>query len=227
MKFSLILRTVHAEAGKAERRFLETEVRATGDAAPKIVGYAAKFGVRSQDLGGFFEMIAPGAFDECLAQNPDVVGLFNHDMDYVLGRTSSGTMRVSVDSVGLLYEIDPPDTQLARDLMVSLRRKDIRGSSFGFYCLEDTWDIDPVTDSLVRTVTKAALFDCSVVTDPAYLDTSAGVRSQLPESDAALRELAAAKRAALTPNANEQASDPSAADDLERWGMLLQLSDLQ
>ena len=184
---------------KLERRFLQAEVRAVGDGSPKIVGYAAKFGTRSQDLGGFFEIIAPGAFDDCLAQNPDILGLFNHDMSNVLGRTSSETMRVSVDDVGLRYEIDPPDTQLARDLMVSMRRKDIRGSSFGFNCLPggDTWDIDRETDSLIRTLVKISIFDCSVVTDPAYLDANSAVRSQIPQNDAELRNLAAAKRAAL------------------------------
>src|SRR6185437_726641 len=101
-------------ARKAERRFLQAEVRAIDGASPKIVGHAAKFNVLSQDLGGFREKIQSGAFDECLAQNPDIVGLFNHKMDYVLGRTSSSTMSVSTDSEGLMYQIDPPDTQLAR-----------------------------------------------------------------------------------------------------------------
>lgn len=211
---------------KAERRFLQAEVRATGDASPKIVGHAAKFNTLSQDLGGFFERIAPGAFDDCLRENPDIVGLFNHSFDYVLGRTSSGTMAVSVDAEGLLYSIEPPDTQLARDLMTSMRRGDIRGSSFGFYCLEDTWDLDPTTDSIIRTIVKASVFDCSVVTDPAYLTSDASVRSQLPEGNEALRALAAEKRAALTQRAI--AEDPTSSDDLRRADLLrmLELSTL-
>jgi hypothetical protein len=208
---------------KAERRFLKAEVRASGDASPRILGHAAKFNTLSQDLGGFFERILPGAFDDCLASNPDIVGLFNHSMDYVLGRTSSSTMSVSVDAEGLLYSIDPPDTQLARDLMTSMKRGDIRGSSFGFYCLEDTWDLDPTTDSIIRTIVKASVFDCSVVTDPAYLAADASVRSQLPEGNEALRLLAAEMRSSLTRSAN--ASEPS-ADDLERWRLQLQLEEL-
>ncbi len=182
---------------KPERRFLQTEVRAIGDGNPKIVGYAATFNQRSQDLGGFFEEIDPGAFDACLGQNPDILGLYNHNMDYVLGRTSSGTMVVTADEIGLQYSIDPPDTQLARDLMTSMRRKDIRGSSFGFYCLEDTWYIDPLTDSLIRRVLRAAVFDCSVVTDPAYLTSDAAVRSQMPQNDEALKATIAERRQAL------------------------------
>lgn len=213
---------------KAERRFLKAEVRATGDASPKIVGHAAKFNVLSQDLGGFFERIAPGAFDDCLRSNPDIVGLFNHSFDNVLGRTSSGTMAVSIDAEGLAYQIDPPDTQLARDLMTSMRRGDIRGSSFGFYCLEDTWDLDPTTDSIIRTIVKASVFDCSVVTDPAYLTSDASVRSQPPEGNDALRALAAEKRAALTRSANAEqiSSDAQLSEDLERTRLMLQLEEL-
>ena len=226
MKFSLTLRVVHATALKAERRFLQAEVRVTDgtNASPKIVGHAAKFNVLSQDLGGFREKIAVGAFDECLASSPDIVGLFNHSMDFVLGRTSSSTMAVSVDSEGLLYQIAPPDTQVARDLMTSMKRGDIRGSSFGFYCLEDTWDLDPATDGLIRTIVKASVFDCSVVTDPAYLQADASVRSQLPEGDTALKALAAEKRAALT----QSASEPSSSDlqaDLDRWRLQLLLEE--
>jgi HK97 family phage prohead protease len=208
---------------KPERRFLQAEVRATEGDSPKIVGYAAKFGMRSQDLGGFLEIIAPGAFDECLAANPDILGLFNHDMNNVLGRTSSGTMRVSVDEIGLRYEIDPPDTQLARDLMVSMRRKDIRGSSFGFYCEDpDPWVYDPDTDSLLRVIKKASIFDCSVVTDPAYLDADSAVRSQLPQNDQVLKALAVEKRQALT----APPVDSISVDDRIRLNLLLQLSEL-
>lgn len=98
--------------------------------APKIVGYAAVFNTRSDLLGGFFvELIAPGAFDEVLTQ--DTRGLFNHDPNYLLGRTTSGTLRLSVDARGLAYEIDTPDTLTIRDLVVApIARGDMSGSSF-------------------------------------------------------------------------------------------------
>jgi len=162
----------------AERRFFKAEVRATDGEAPQIVGYGAKFNVRSLDLGGFVEIIKPGAFDECLASGPDIVGMWNHDDRQIpLGRTTSGTMKVSVDEVGLRYEIDPPDTQIARDLVVSIRRKDINASSFGFVCLQEDWSIDRETDTLIRAIEKAEVFDCSPVIFPAYPDADAGLRS--------------------------------------------------
>jgi HK97 family phage prohead protease len=212
---------------KLERRFLQTEIRAVGDgSSPRIVGYAATFNTRSLDLGGFFEEIDPAAFDEALSQNPDIVGLFNHNMDYVLGRTSSGTMQVTVDSTGLQYSIDPPDTQLARDLMTSMKRKDIRGSSFGFYCLEESWYIDPLSDSLVRRVLKASVFDCSVVTDPAYLSSDAAVRSQMPQNDQNLHEKAVEMRSKLQQTSQ---GDHDALEDLQ-WHLraheFLSLTDL-
>jgi HK97 family phage prohead protease len=166
---------------KRERRFLAHEFRVDDSgAAPKISGYASKFGVLSEDLGGFRERIDPGAFDACLASTPDIVGLFNHNPEKVLGRTTSGTMEVKTDAVGLFYVIDPPDTQLARDLMVSMKRGDINKSSFGFFCLEDTWDLAE-DGSLIRTVLKASVFDCSPVTFPAYPDATSQVRSLFPD----------------------------------------------
>lgn len=174
---------------KPERRYIKSEVRATDGDSPKIVGHGATFNVRSLDLGGFQEIIAPGAFDTCLAAAPDIVGMWNHDDKLIpLGRTSSGTMRVAVDGVGLAYEIDPADTQLTRDLMVSIRRGDISASSFGFYCLEDEWDLDRDTDTLLRTVRKAEVFDCSPVIFPAYPDSDAGLRAQLRSQFAATGE---------------------------------------
>lgn len=207
---------------KAERRFIKAEVRATDGDSPKIIGHGAVFNSRSLDLGGFFEIIAPGAFDECLASGPDIVGFWNHNQDELpLGRTTSGTMQVAVDSVGLRYEIDPADITIARDLLVSIRRKDINASSFGFYCLDEDWSLDPDTDSLIRTVKKADIFDCSPVTFAAYPDADAGLRALMSQAmknsaeirafgkaDAELRTRATDMRAKLTKQAATTSDDP-------------------
>lgn len=187
---------------KLERRFIsQGELRVKGDGnGKKIAGYATKFTPSiSEDLGFFREQIDPHAFDECLAANPDVRGLFNHDPNQVLGRTTAGTLRLSTDSVGLMYEIDPPATTLANDLMVSMERGDITQSSFGFICIEDTWR-EGVNGEYIRTVLKAELFDVSPVTFPAYADATSGVRavrSLFPdgneEIESKLAELRAAK----------------------------------
>lgn len=180
---------------KVEHRSVVHEFRVSDEnGSPKIVGYATKFGVRSQDLGGWVEVIAPGAFDECLANNPDVRALFNHNPSAILGRTVSGTLRLSVDDTGLSYEVEPPDTQLARDLVVSMKRGDVNQSSFGFVCQDAAWGFDEVAGVDIRTVKKAELFDVSPVTYPAYLDATSGVRSLPGDMPQEVRSRIGAKR---------------------------------
>lgn len=164
-----------------ERRLLQCEVRMSeeGEGQPlTITGYGSVFNIRSENLGGFREIIAPGAFDDVLED--DVRALFNHDKNFVLGRTKSGTLSLSVDDEGLRYEITPPDTQTVRDLLIEpLRRKDIDQSSFGFRVARggEEWEEDE-EGVIVRTITKISrLFDVSPVTFPAYPDAKAGVRS--------------------------------------------------
>jgi HK97 family phage prohead protease len=182
---------------KRERRFLQSDVSVAQGETPKITGYAAVFNSRSFLLGDFVEEVDPGAFTKCLSNNPDIVGLFNHSSDMVLGRTSSGTMRVSTDEYGLKYEIDPPDTSYAKDLMVSMQRKDISASSFGFVCIKDAWSYDKKTNQNVRRIMEAEIFDCSPVTNPAYGQASSQVRSLFPDDKGQIPEAITSKIAEL------------------------------
>lgn len=164
---------------KIERRFIPaTEIRAESEGeSRKIVGYAALFNSRSQDLGGFEEVIAPGAFKDAI-QGSDIRSLFNHDPNLVLGRVKAGTLTVAEDERGLRIENDLPDTQVGRDLLVSMQRGDVDQMSFAFRVAKggDVWEERDGTT--VRTITKVAeLFDVSPVTYPAYADTSVAVRS--------------------------------------------------
>lgn len=169
-----------------EQRLLlaqQGEVRAIAPAdgesgPPKIAGYAAVFGTRSELIGGmFYEEIAPGAFDDVLGQ--DVRGLFNHDRNYLLGRTASGTLRLSVDSRGLAYEIDPPDSQTVRDLVLApLARGDMSGSSFTFRIADGGESWREEGGVVIRTITRIAeLRDVGPVAFPAYPDAKAAQRS--------------------------------------------------
>jgi HK97 family phage prohead protease len=147
-----------------------------------IEGHAAVFGQKTQ-IWGFTEEVAPGAFAESIAKD-DVRALINHNPDLVLGRNKSGTLRLSEDAAGLLTEIEPPDTQPARDLLVLLKRGDISQMSFGFRTLDDAWS--SVDGMPHRTLKRVQLFDVSPVTFPAYPQTDAGV---------AMRSLAEWKKA--------------------------------
>ena len=158
---------------KLEKRF-STEIRFETE-GKKIVGYAAKFMTRSQDLGGFVEQIEHSAFQRSLDENADVRALIDHNPSLILGRTLSGTLKLSTDSTGLLVEITPPDTSYSRDLMVSLERGDITQMSFAFVTKKDNWEKDGTVN--LRTLIDLDLHDVSAVTYPAYLDTEVGLRS--------------------------------------------------
>ncbi len=165
-----------------ERRFFNAEVRMDnsdqGEQPAKIIGYAAMFEQRSENLGGFREIIMPGAFDDVLSQ--DVRGLFNHDSNYILGRTDSGTMQLVVDERGLRYEIDAPDTQTIKDLVIEpMKRGDISQSSFTFHIARDgqKW-IEDEDGAVIREIHKISrLFDVGPVAIPAYPDTTSASRS--------------------------------------------------
>ena len=84
-----------------ETRCYSGEVRAEqqGEQPTRIIGYGSVFNSRSEPLWGFREIIKPGAFDDVLGD--DIRGLFNHDPNFILGRSASGTLSVSVDDKGL------------------------------------------------------------------------------------------------------------------------------
>lgn len=145
-----------------------------GDEPRKIVGYAAVFDVLSEPLWGFREKIRKGAFAKTISE-ADVRALFNHDENYVLGRNKADTLTLWEDDTGLGIEIVPPDTQWARDLMVTMDRGDVDQMSFSFRVLREEWSHTPLNE--IRTLVEVELRDVSPVTFPAYLQTVAQVRS--------------------------------------------------
>jgi HK97 family phage prohead protease len=154
--------------------------------------------VLSENLGGFREQIKPGAFADVLGN--DVRALVNHQDSMVLGRTASGTLEIGEDADGLWYEVTMPDTQYARDLMVSIKRGDITQSSFAFSVAVggDAWDEDATTGGAIRTVSKMGrLYDVSPVTYPAYPDATVGMRSLESFKKKADEEKEAARRGYL------------------------------
>jgi len=167
------MKTKNERETRSFKTKFEIEKRSS-DGKKIIIGYAAKFNEMSEPIYGLFkEIIKPGAFKDALN---DVRALINHRHDNVLGRQSSGTLKVYEDEVGLRYEITPPDTQAAKDLMISIERGDIKESSFCFDGVEDDWEEGDENSLPVRTITKfGEIFDISPVTFPAYKSTSVGV----------------------------------------------------
>lgn len=162
-----------------ERRYIAGKVEArASEKGKQMVGYAAMFNVRSVDLGGFFEVLAPGAFDRAIREAHDVRALVDHNSSLILGRTVAGTLRLSVDGTGLAVEADLPDTQAGRDIAVSMERGDVTGMSFQFRVMPegDSWQRQE-DGTILRTVTDLELYDVGPVTFPAYPQTTVSARS--------------------------------------------------
>lgn len=162
-----------------ERRIVErpVEVRKLADGRTVIVGYAAQYNVLSDDLGGFREMLLPGAFADRLQD--DVRALWQHDPLYVFGRTVPGTLQLTEDEIGLRYQVIPPDAQWARDALASITRGDVTQSSFAFTVLDgEDWKMQE-DGQVVRMISRVArLYDVSPVTYAAYPQTSVSVQQR-------------------------------------------------
>jgi len=173
--------------GEIERRTMlseaQIELRATenGDKKAVITGYGAVFNSESRNLGGFVETIHPAAFDDVLSSNPDVIGVFNHDRNLLLGRTTNGTLKLSADAYGLRYEITPnPNTSIGKDVISWISDRTVVGSSFAFAISKDkgdSWSTDArgMRRREVRNI--ALLEDVGPVARPAY-DSSSVVVSR-------------------------------------------------
>jgi Escherichia/Staphylococcus phage prohead protease len=155
------------------------ELRASGNAkSPKLEGYASVFNSVSEDLGGFREIVKPGAFQRTLRSNTaDPLALVAHIPSLVLGRRSAGTLKLAEDSKGLAFEIDLPQTMAAADLLVSVERGDIKGASFAFVVPAggDAWKMQG--DTVLRELHDVSLHEISITANPAYADTTVARRS--------------------------------------------------
>ena len=185
------LRALAMVGAMVERRALNVEMRVVEvEGRTRLVGYAAVFNQPTL-IWDFYEEVAPGAFSRALAEGQDVVALWNHDANFVLGRRSAGTLFLEEDNHGLRVEILPPDTQWANDLAESIRRGDVKQMSFSFHTPEggDEWRTAE-DGKLKRRLVDVDLFDVSPVTFPAYPQTEIGVR-EMEHWLAELRRVAA------------------------------------
>jgi len=146
-----------------------------GDEKPRIEGRAMVYNALSEDLGGFRERFLPGAAE----LDADLLALFDHDTSRVLGRTSAETLEATDGPDGVDMVAYPPETTWARDMRVSMERGDIKHMSFRFIPLEEDWEV--LGDQVVRTVKRAEILELSVVSMPAYQQTSAEARSRAAE----------------------------------------------
>jgi len=152
------------------------------DQRRRLSGYAAVYNSLSNDLGGYREIIRPGAFDECLAEAPDISARVQHAGGLAtIGRTSNGTLKVSADARGLWYVCTLPDTQAAADIFALVEKGFIDKSSFAFTLRGeegDRWNWQ--TDPPLRELLNVDLHDVAPVDGPAYPASSVvAVRQQV------------------------------------------------
>ena len=138
-------------------------------------GYALKFNKESRDLGGFIETISPEALDG--VDLTDVRCFLDHDSSKLLGRTSSGTLELTVDDIGLHFRCILPDTSTGRDAMELVKRGDLNQCSFGFTVANHKWIKG---DGIMkRSINKIkSLLEISLVSIPAYDDTDVRVATR-------------------------------------------------
>lgn len=162
----------------------------------RLMGYAATYDTLSKPIPGkngkgeFREKIKRGAFDEVMASKPDVICTLNHDPNLILGRTTSGTLKLSANREGLLFDCLLPNTSYAINLYEAVKRGDMNSCSFAFSDVDDQWSEDSAVDYssenyastikrfILRTISKfRKLIDVSIVTNPAYSGTTVSARN--------------------------------------------------
>lgn len=164
-------------------------------------GHAAVFDRRSEDLGGFTEQVARGAFRRCLDRHPDCRALINHDPSLLLASTANNTLDLREDPLGLHFYFTAAPTSYARDLQILVARGDMSQSSFAFSVERDRWE-EQEDGSVLRTVLEMKdLYDVSPVSYPAYRQTSVSTNSAEPEEE---RTNEAARRRASAADAGRR-----------------------
>jgi HK97 family phage prohead protease len=212
---------------------VDFEVRAEGDGMT-FTGYASVFNSPSEDLGGFVEYVAPGAFKRSLQSRNEVKLLWNHDSGEPLASLRGGTMQLVEDERGLKVTAQLPNTTRGRDIAELLRTNVIDSMSFGFNVIKDSWSRDGQT----RTLESVRLFEVSVVSFPAYSQTQAQVRSAQPTinpdelADALLRlesgeELDSKSAELITDVVNKLKAQPEVEEVIDNGLDLLDLKQKQ
>lgn len=157
---------------------LVVEERAGGVSV--IRGYAVVYNRLSLPFpGGFRERIMPGAFDKVLNRQrgrTDLVSYYNHDQNIMLGRESSGTLKVWSDERGVGFEVTPPQSRA--DILELVARRDVKGASFTFSIDGPSGEAfvqDEATGKAVREIRSATIYELGPVVQPAYPSTSASI----------------------------------------------------
>jgi HK97 family phage prohead protease len=210
------------QEGGVERRMFDLEtvelriVRDDGQ-PPRIEGHAAVFNKWSLLISGYFkERILPGAFSKTLMESKDILSLYNHDPNMVLGRTSNKRLELREDEKGLWFGVTPTDTAYARDLFTNIEERNVTGNSFGFVTVKDRWASDE-EGMTTRELVEVRLLDAGPVTFPAYPDTDVAVRMFLEAEQRIGRRLQGKRLEQLVGLASSLKDAAGALEELISW----------
>lgn len=172
---SLMMMANRAAPIDVESRNTLVPVALRSEGSRTIGGYAAVFNRRSQNLGGFVEVVNPSFFNKSRADGwPGAVARYQHDDMYLLGTTRAGTLRLQIDETGLDYSVDLPECR--NDTLEMVTRGDVAQSSMAFQVVEQDWSTSD-QGYPQRTLVSGRLIDVAPVATPAYQDTTVGLRS--------------------------------------------------
>ena len=170
-----------------------TPISALAAGPVQLRGHAAVFDRSSEDLGGFVERIAPGAFRDILRQQTPVALLNNHDWNTILASTKSATLTLAEDPTGLAVRasLDPGDRDVQR-VLPKMRRGDLSGMSFRFKSKRDAWTRDHQGGVLRTVLAIGRMTEVSLCPRPAYPDAHCSLlrsaRELIHEQDTAERQ---------------------------------------
>ncbi|MDP4146958.1 MAG: HK97 family phage prohead protease [Bacillota bacterium] len=145
----------------------------------EIDGYIAKFDSVTELWDGFFEKIDRGAFDNTLADGHNIFLLYHHQWDKPLASTSTGTLELSTDNIGLRFKATLNENlSYSKDTIELIRQGLIQGCSFGFSCVRESCECNCTDDSMTRTLLEVTLYEGSVLCTPQYEDTTVFARAK-------------------------------------------------
>lgn len=178
--------------GQLVTRAIRTPLEVREEGGKRHISGFIPYDSMSEDLGGFREVIKPGAFRKTLAEG-DPCCLWSHDTKDVLGRKSAGTLTFEDREDGLYFDCDLPNTRAGSDVYETISRRDAPGVSFGFYVIKDAWTRAEGKKPKLRELMEVNLLEVSVgVAFPAYpaSDSSAGTRDIFGQAGIDLDEIA-------------------------------------
>jgi HK97 family phage prohead protease len=186
----------------------------------RIIEAVIPYNSKSQDLGGFREVITPTAFKRSLEEGKNIFALYNHDDSKVLGSTKSGTLELRNEDDGLYCKLRLGNTSFANDTWDVVSRGDCNTLSFAFRPVKVT------NRSNLRYLESVELFEVSFcVATPAYENTTSIAYTRNKKENKTMKNNSIISRSVNIEKLEELFSDGNLISDLETVKEILSFID--